>query len=290
MITGANSGIGKAAAIQLARQGNRVIIVCRNPRKGEAALEDIKAAAKRDSVELMVADMSLKSSLQALTEIFSSRYNHLDVLIHNAAVFDITQKEAVYTPEGLESFWATNHIGPVFLTERLWGALRASNQGRIITVASKGLIAKPFLRIDLQDPESKHKAFNPETAYYQSKLAQLVFTHWLAQRGLDSAMTINAIRVPAVQTDISKYKKLPRVLKAAYALKSRLSLTPEVVAKAYAGLALDERYSETTGKYFDEKLQEVRPSRYSLQAETIRDVMALTKQYVDLMRLEGSRL
>jgi len=93
MITGANSGIGKAAAIKIAQQGHHIIMACRNREKGAAALREVKAASGNDAVELMTVDISLQSSIRELSDAFLAKYEHLDVLIHNAAIFDVTQKK-----------------------------------------------------------------------------------------------------------------------------------------------------------------------------------------------------
>ena len=169
MITGANAGIGKAAAIKIAQQGHHVIMACRNKEKGERALREVKEASGNGTLCLMIVDMSLQSSIHGLADAFRAKYERLDALIHNAAIFDITQKKATYTAEGIESVWATNHLGPVLLTELLLDALAVSAQRRVITIASKGLMAKPFLKVNLDDPEYKQKAFSIENAYYQSK-------------------------------------------------------------------------------------------------------------------------
>ena len=119
LITGANSGIGKTSAIQIAEKGYRVIIACRNRARGEVALQEIKEKSGSDSIELMIVDMSLQSSVKDLAKRFKDNYEVLDVLIQNAAIFDITHKEIAFTEEGIESIWATNHLGPVLLTELL---------------------------------------------------------------------------------------------------------------------------------------------------------------------------
>ncbi len=129
MITGANSGIGKAAAIQIARQGYHVIIACRSQEKGEAALHDIKEKSGSSSIDLIGVDMSLQSSIKSLAAAFLAKHDRLDVLIQNAALFDITQKKPVLTDEGIETVWATNHIGPVLLTELLWVRLKTAPRG-----------------------------------------------------------------------------------------------------------------------------------------------------------------
>ena len=280
MITGANSGIGKAAAIKIAQQGHHIIMACRNREKGAVALREVKAASGNDAVELMVVDISLQSSIRDLSEAFLSKYDRHDVLIHNAAIFDITQKQATYTAEGIESVWATNHLGPVLLTELLWGALANSAHGRIITIASKGLMAKPFFKVNLEDPEFKEKPFSIENAYYQSKLAQIMYTYWLSEKGRDDHITANCVRVPAVGVDIEKFSGLPTILKKVYAFKSKFSLSPEEMASSYVYLATAVELNNVTGIYFDEKMKPVNPGKYAQQVQEIENVMNLTMNYL----------
>lgn len=282
LITGANSGIGRAAAMQIARQGHHTVLAARNRQKGEAALQAVREQAQSDAVELRLVDMSSQASIRQMAAAFLAEHDRLDVLIHNAAIFDITQKERVLTAEGIESVWATNHIGPVLLTACLWDALRQSEQARVLTVASKGLIAKPFLKVDLADPEFEKRRFRMETAYYQSKLAQIMFSYWLAEQQAGTGLTANSIRVPAVRVDISKYDGLPVILQKLYAVKSRFALAPEEMATVYTRLATDPAYTTVTGAYFDEKLNRVQPSAYARQAENVAAVMALTGRYVDI--------
>jgi len=228
----------------------------------------------------MIVDRSLQSSIRELSEAFLAKYEHLDVLIHNAAIFDITQRKATYTAEGIESVWATNHLGPVLLTELLSDALANSSQGRVITIASKGLMAKPFLKVDLEDPEFKKKPFSIENAYYQSKLAQIMYTYWLAEQGREDHITANCIRVPAVSVDIAKFSSLPAILKKVYAFKSKFSLSPEEMASGYAHLATAVELNNVTGIYFDEKMKPVNPGKYAQNIQNIEKVMNMTRSYL----------
>mgnify|MGYP001353870450 CR=1 FL=1 len=289
LITGANSGIGRAAALQIAGQGHHTVLAARNRQKGEAALQAVREQAQSNAVELRLVDMSSQASIRQMAATFLAEHDRLDALIHNAAIFDITQKERVLTAEGIESVWATNHIGPVLLTACLWDALRQSEQARVLTVASKGLIAKPFLKVDLADPEFEKRRFRMETAYYQSKLAQIMFGYWLAEQQAGTGLTANSIRVPAVRVDISKYDGLPGILQKLYAVKSRFALAPEEMATVYTRLATDPAYATVTGAYFDEKLNRVQPSAYARQAENVAAVMALTGRYVDIEPLRRKR-
>lgn len=281
VITGANSGIGKAAAIQIAREGWRVILACRNRARGEHALEDVRRAAGSDAVDLMLVDMSLQSSVREFAGAFLAKYDELDVLIHNAAAFDTGQKKARLTAEGVESIWATNHLGPVQLTDRLLDALRRSRQGRIITVSSKGLAVYPFLKVDLEDPEFRRRKFSVQKAYYQSKLAQVMYTYWLADQLKDTPITVNCVRVTNVKIDVdSRYPDISRVARAMYSVKSRFSISPEEMAKTYTYLAISDEVKETTGAYFDDPTHRVSSSKYSRDKEQIAAVMALTNRYL----------
>lgn len=280
LITGANSGIGKAAAVQIAQKGYHVIIACRNQHRGDAALKEIREASGSSSVELMTVDMSLRSSIKNLAKTFLAKYDHLDVLIHNAAQFDISQKKPIYTEEGIESIWATNHIGPVLLTELLLESLKNGQQGRIITIASKGLILFKSLKVDLEDPEFRIRGFSVTNAYYQAKLAQIMYTFWLAYKLKDTAVTANCIRVTNVKIDISRYPSISKAAKFMYSIKSKFSLSPEEMAKAYTYLATSDQVSKTTGKYFDEKNQCVNSSEYSRNSININSLMELTMKYI----------
>lgn len=273
LITGANSGIGKAAAIQIAQKDYHVIIACRNQQRGESALQEIIEASGSKSVELMLVDMSLQSSIQNMTQSFLAKYNHLDVLIHNAAEFDISQKRPVYTKEGIESIWATNHIGPILLTELLMESLKNSEQGRIITISSKGLITFPFLKVNLEDPEFRNRKFSVINAYYQAKLAQVMYTYWLSEKLKDTKITVNCIRVTNVKIDISRYPNISGISKFMYSIKSKFSLSTQEMAKTYTYLATSDEVCKTTGKYFDEKNKYVNSSEYSRKKQNIDAVM-----------------
>lgn len=293
IITGANSGIGKAAAIQIAREGHQVIMACRNPERGEAALQDVRQESGNDTVELMVVDMSLQASIKAFAAQFLAKYEVLDVLIHNAAAFDIRQKERKLTSEGVELIWATNHVGPVLLTDLLLHALKRSEQGRVITISSKGLVVYPFLKVDVADPEFVHKKFSVQKAYYQSKLAQVMYTYWLADQLRETAVskssatnsgqavTVNSIRVTNVKIDVdTRYPDMPKWKRKMYSLKSKSSISPEQMAETYTYLALSHEVSKTTGKYFDDPKHIVESNGWSRKKQNIQKVMNLTLSYL----------
>ncbi len=277
LITGANAGIGKAAAVQICEAGYRVIIGCRNKERAEAALKEIKEKSKSNDVELLIIDMASQRSIR--TAVASLTCSQLDVLIHNAADFDISRKTPEFSEENIETVWATNHVGPVLLTNLLMDKLKQSKQARVLTVASKGLVMHPFLKVSLEDPEFKNRPYSVEKAYYQSKLAQVMYTYWLAGELKDTKITANCIRVTNVKIDIDRYPNLSDKMKSMYAMKSKFAISPEDMARTYTHLATSQDLSSVTGKYFDEKNKEVSSSAYSRDAKNISAVMNMTMKY-----------
>ncbi len=280
LITGANSGIGKQAAIQLAKAGFLVFVGARNRERGLSALKDIKMQSESDAVELLEIDLSSKKSIKDAASELKERLNHLDVLIHNAADFDIARKEATKSVDGIETIWATNHIGPVLLTNLTLDLLKESEQGRIITIASKGLLMHPNLTVDLKDPEFNFRKFSVPKAYYQSKLAQIMYTYWLADQLKNTTVTANCIRVTNVKVDVSRYSNISAFMKWVYKLKSKSALSPEKMAQTYTWLAVAPELANITGKYFNEKKQEVQALAYSRKKENIEALMNLSMQYI----------
>ncbi len=243
-ITGANAGIGRAAARVLAARGAAVLMVCRNRQRGEEACDAIRSETGNAAVTLEVADLSSQSSIRACCGRIAERYEILDALIHNAAAFDLSRKERVLTDEGMESIWATNHLGPVLMTELLLPLLKRSGSGRIITVASKGLLLFPFLKVNLSDSQYEQRRFSVPKAYYQSKLAQVGYTAWLDRRFRGTALRARCVRVGNVRLDITRYPAIPDWMKRLYALKMKLALAPEAMAETYATLALERSLPE----------------------------------------------
>jgi NAD(P)-dependent dehydrogenase (short-subunit alcohol dehydrogenase family) len=165
IVTGANSGIGKVASIQLAKLGAQVVMLCRNKERGEAALQDVRKEAGSERVELILVDMSSQESVRHAVKVFLDSHSRLDVLIHNAANFDHQQKNPVITPDGVENVFATNHVNIFLMTQLLLDRLEQSAPSRIITVASKGLMTYPFLNIEF-DNLNGEKKFSMQHAYY----------------------------------------------------------------------------------------------------------------------------
>jgi len=267
IVTGSNSGIGKAAAVKLARLGAHVVMACRSMSRGSAALQDVRHETGSERVELMQLDLSSRTSIRAFADAFRRSHVRLDVLIHNAANFDHTLKEPVLTPDGVEMIFATNHVGVFFLTHQLLDILKASTPSRIITVASKGLITYPFLDIEF-DNLNGEKRFSTQHAYYHSKLAQVMYTYDLSERLKGSGITVNCVRVTNVAVPEERIGQLPAWMRKLYNLKRKMAITPERQADTYVFLAADPQVQNVTGVYWDENNQQVKSNANSYNRET----------------------
>ncbi len=277
IITGANSGIGKAAAIQLARMGASVIMACRSVERGQKALEEVKAISKNEKVDLMQVDMSSQTSIRNFAEAFKAKYDKLDVLIHNAANFDHTLKAPELTEDKVEKVFATNHVGIVLLTHLLLDMLKQSAPSRIITVASKGLMLYPFLDIEFDNLNGERK-FNLQHAYYHAKLAQVMYTYDLAEQLKGTGVTVNCVRVTNVAIPDDRLMHLPEWLRKIYNLKRKMAISPERQAETYVYLAADPELEKVTGGYWDENNKQVESSKNSYNPITWHKLREVTKR------------
>ena len=267
IVTGANSGIGKAAAVQLAQCGATVVLACRSAERGARALAEVREAAHSQKVELIPVDMASQASIRQFAGAFLERHPRLDGLIHNAANFDHTLKQPTLTADGVETIFATNHVSIFLMTHLLLDTLKASAPSRIITVASKGLVTYPFLDIEFDNLNGERK-FSTQHAYYHSKQAQVMFTYDLAQRLRGSGVTVNCVRVTNVAIPDERLTHLPGWVRQVYKLKRGMSITPERQAQTYVYLAADPAVQEVTGGYWDENNRQVRSNAKSYDQET----------------------
>lgn len=279
IITGANSGIGKAAAIQLARLGATVIMACRSPERGAQALDDVRKAANSERVELFRIDMASQASVRQFVAEFSSRHPRLDVLIHNAANFDHSQTKPVLTEDDVETVFATNHVNIFLMTQLLLDTLKASAPSRIITVASQGLMTYPFLDIEF-DNLNGQKKFSMQHAYYHAKQAQIMFTFDLAERLKGTGVTVNCVRVGNVAIPDERLTHLPKFLLKLYEMKRKFALTPEKMAETYTWLSTDPALETVTGGYWDAPDKPAKANKNAYNIETQKRLWDATDQLI----------
>jgi NAD(P)-dependent dehydrogenase (short-subunit alcohol dehydrogenase family) len=282
IVTGANAGIGRETARGLAKLGHTVIMVCRNAQAGEAVRQEIVAQTGNQAVEVMKCDLSSQQSIRRFVADFTAKYPRLDVLINNAANFDHTLKQPTLTEDGVEVILATNHLGPFLLTDLLLDMLKACAPSRVLTVASQGLVAYPFLSIEF-DNLNGQKKFSTQHAYYHSKLAQVMFTFDLAERLHGTGVTVNCIRVPNVQIDKGRYEYLTGWKRGAYEIKRSRAITPAQMAEAYIRLAIAPEFESVSGKYFSEKCKEVKAYKPAYDRSVWKKLWAVSAELTHLI-------
>ena len=255
IITGGNSGIGYQAAKQLADKGWQVTIFCRSKERAESACETIISETGNSHFSYLLADLSDLTSTKTAIENYIQAQGALDVLINNAADFDLSIKQPVLTKDGLEKQFATNVVAPFLLSQSFIPLLKESESDRILNISSQGLQAYPFIKLNFDNLKGE-QSYTPSKTYYQNKLALLMLT--LAMRARYKDVTIQAIRVPSVKVDMKRYSHLSSFMKNLYKLKSRFSISPEEMAQTYVALATGNSYN---GFLYNEKCQEVKANR-----------------------------
>ncbi|HSY36997.1 MAG TPA: oxidoreductase [Acidobacteriaceae bacterium] len=197
LVTGANSGIGYQAALELARHGAHVLLGCRNEAKGRAALQRLLREAPGANAEVVQLDMASLASIRAFAAVFLGRGVVLDLLINNAGVMALPKREL--TEDGFERQFGTNHLGHFALTGLLLPALLAAPTPRVVTVASLAHRTGKIEFDNLQSERSyKGKGWD---AYNASKLANILFAKELDRRARTAHSRLLSLAVhPGVST------------------------------------------------------------------------------------------
>ncbi len=175
VVTGANSGLGLAAATELARAGSTVVLACRNTAKGERATAQIAAAVPGAALDLRQLDLASLDSVRAFADGYAADHGGLDILLNNAGVMGSPRHE---TADGFESQLGTNHLGHFALTGLLLGCLQGREDARVVTVSST---AHKIGRIRFDDLQGERR-YRRWRAYCQAKLANVLFALELDRR------------------------------------------------------------------------------------------------------------
>ncbi|MDC1387621.1 SDR family NAD(P)-dependent oxidoreductase, partial [Gammaproteobacteria bacterium] len=202
VITGATNGIGKAAALELAKQGPKLLLTFRNQELADNLLAKIKTAAPDVSVELIYCDFSKQSSIRECSKEIIASQDKIDVLINNAGVVNTSYHE---TSEGIENTFAVNHLGYFLFTNLLLNKMKGSEESRIINVSSA---AHSFVKdMNWENINFKDDFGQGMQVYGQSKLANLLFTRHLAIKLSTDNVSVNAIHPGGVNTALGSQNK-----------------------------------------------------------------------------------
>jgi len=245
IVTGANSGIGKATALGLAKLEAHVIMLCRDKSRGEDAQTEIISESGNESIDLLLADLSSQQSIRHFVSQFQKKYDKLNILINNAGVNPSKRYETV---DGIEKTFAINTLAPFLLTNLLLSTLKNSIPSRLINVASK----VQSRSINFENLQFK-KYFRSWKAYSQSKTALILLTYEFARRLKGSGITVNCLHPGGVKTNITRDYK--GIIKFFTKIIFSFAKSPEEGAETSIYLASSPDVENISGKYFFEKKQ-----------------------------------
>ncbi len=259
VVTGANSGVGFAAARELARQGARIVMVCRNRQRGEHARALLAEQSLGEAPDLLLADLSSQAEVRRLAEDIRDRYDRIDVLMNNAGgVFAKRELSA----DGIEKTFATNHLAPFLLTNLLLDVLRSSPGARVVTVASE-IYARKLDWENLQG-ERSYQFFK---AYQRSKLCNVLFSNELARRLDGAGVTSNVVSPGPSKTGFGgDMTGLPLLFTRVMKSTPRFG-SPEKGARTLVFAAASPELSQVSGRFFyKSKELETKPITHDLAA------------------------
>ncbi len=270
VITGANTGIGKITATDLARRGAHVILACRSPSKAQPVIDEIKRATGNDRVELVALDLGDLASVRAAATEILAKNLPIHGLINNAGLAARGQ-----TKDGFELTFGTNHLGHYLFTRLLLDRLEQAGSARIVNVASNSHYRAKSIDWDAQRRPTK--SISAVTEYETSKLANVLFTKELARRLEGTGITTYAVHPGVVATDV--WRRIPRPLRW---LVKRFMLTPEQGAQSTIVAATDPALANQTGRYYTVGGKEKHPSRVSNDVELARTLWAKSAEWTSL--------
>ncbi|MPZ51603.1 MAG: SDR family NAD(P)-dependent oxidoreductase [Acidimicrobiia bacterium] len=269
LVTGASSGIGKATALGLAHRGARVALAVRDHGRGEAAADEIRQRVPGARLDVLTADLTKLSDVRALASRVRDRYRRLDVLVNNAGVVMFHRQ---VTPEGLETTFAANHLGPFLLTNLLRDPLAKSAPARVITVSSSG--HKHVRNLPWNDLSTAQQ-FRPLRVYQTTKLLNVLFTAELSRRLAASGVTANCADPGFVRTHLGRHAT------GGFGLFLKITRPFQVSVEAGAEtsiyLASSSEVAEVTGGYFAKSCPAV-PSALSQDREAAERLWQLSTQ------------
>jgi NAD(P)-dependent dehydrogenase (short-subunit alcohol dehydrogenase family) len=252
VITGGNSGIGKEAAVDLARMGATIVITSRSETKGVEAVEEVRRRSGSDAVAMLPLDLSSFDSIR-------------------------TFSERQLTAEGYEMTFGANHLGHFLLTNLLLERLEASAPSRVVNVSS---IAHRFGSISFADPMFEQRSYAGIDAYNQSKLANVLFTTELARRLAGTEVTANCLHPGAVRTRFGHADDTRGFERAVMVIGRPFMVSARRGSRTITYLASSPDVEGVSGQYFV-RCRRHTPSKGAQDADAARRLWELSEQLVD---------
>ncbi|MCI4374243.1 hypothetical protein PGIGA_G00004020 [Pangasianodon gigas] len=263
VITGANAGIGKETARELARRGGRIIMGCRDMEKCETAAREIRGSTLNPHVYARHIDLASIKSIRSFAEKINQEEERVDILINNAAVMRCPPGK---TEDGFDMQFGVNYLGHFLLTNLLLDKLKDSAPSRVINLSS---LAHIIGEIDFNDLNWDRKKFNTKKAYCQSKLAIVLFTRELARRLEGTGVTVYALHPGVVATELGRHTGMHQSQFSSTVLSPIFYLlikSPELGAQPSVYLAVAEELASVSGRYYD-VMKEKEPAPQALDQE-----------------------
>ncbi|TYQ18090.1 UNVERIFIED_CONTAM: NAD(P)-dependent dehydrogenase (short-subunit alcohol dehydrogenase family) [Acetivibrio alkalicellulosi] len=274
VITGANSGIGKATCVELAKTGATIVMLCRNLSRGNDAAKEVSSLSGNNSIYMHLCDLSSFSSIDNCCNELKNKYKRINVLINNAGVILPGYHK---TSDGFELQFGVNHLGHFILTNRLLDLIISSAPSRIINVTSG---AHKSGKIYFDDINLKNN-YSFWRAYSQSKLANVLFTYELAERLKNTGVTVNCLHPGAVATNMGINREtgfgtlITKILKPFFQ-------TSEEGASTSIYLATSNDVKDVTGKYFYRK-KAIKSSKSSYDKSLARKLWDLSEKLTHIL-------
>ncbi|XP_055495348.1 retinol dehydrogenase 13-like isoform X1 [Leucoraja erinacea] len=278
IITGANTGIGKESARELARRGGRIIMACRNMEKCEAAAQEIRGETLNHHVYARHLDLASLKSVREFAKKVTEEEENINILINNAAIMRCPHWQ---TEDGFEMQFGVNHLGHFLLTNLLLEKLKNCGKSRIINVSS---LAHVVGEIDFDDLNWEKRKYNTKAAYCQSKLANVLFTKELAKRLVGSDVTVNAVHPGVTNTELGRHTGMYKSSFSSTVLGPLFFLlvkSPKQGAQPSVYLSVAEELEGVSGKYFD-TMKQKDPAPQAADEKTSRQLWETSARLVGL--------
>ena len=268
LVTGANTGIGRVTARELAKRGAHIVITARNKERAQPVLDEIRTESPRAQVDFIPLELSNFASIRACADAFLALDLPLHILVNNAGLAGAKG----LTHEGFEMTFGVNHVGTFLLTQLLLPKLQASAPARIVTVASRAHYkAQPF---DWDALRQKRRSFSGYPEYCTSKFANVLFSAELARRLQGTGVTTYALHPGVVATDV--WRAVPWPFRSWI---KRNMITPEQGAQTTLYCATSPDVALQTGLYYDQcKAKEV--SKLAQDKELASELWERTEAWV----------
>ncbi|XP_067874332.1 retinol dehydrogenase 13 [Heterodontus francisci] len=285
IITGANVGIGKETAQDLAHRGARVILACRDLEKANKTAEEIRKASGNGNVLVQKLDLASLQSVRSFANKILETETRLDILINNAGIMRCPKWK---TEDGFEMQFGVNHLGHFLLTNLLLDLLKKSTPSRIVTVSSlahiRGKIHFDDINLD--------NDYNPAVSYEQSKLANVLFTRELAKKLKGTGVTANSLHPGVVMTELARHM-MPnlslwfKILIASIAIVAFKNPWQGAQTSIYCAVA--EELDNVSGLYFSDCCAK-EPAPQARDDDDAKKLWELSEKMVGLDVSEGQLL